>query len=117
MLAIRGSLYASHRCQVMVENLKKRSNRISVLRPGLIEVNEQRYEVVIKNISFGGVYLISDLRPETGDEVILVDGKIGTLDGKVIRQTDDGFAVYLGQNNKAASYALRNVSAEMLDVI
>lgn len=95
--------------------MKQRAERIRVMRPTTVEIDGIRYGAVIHNISFGGVRLLTDLRPEMGSGVTLIDDQLGTVEAEVIRHTPDGFALFMGRGQDSATFALRSIAIEMME--
>ena len=49
----------------------------------------------VLNISGGGVLIAARVTPNVGDRVIVYVDEIGRLEGNVVRQTEDAFALSL----------------------
>ena len=66
----------------------------------------------ISDISYGGLNVICEARPEVGADIILGMGAQETLNGIVIRHTHNGIAIALEKEATAAKFALANILKE-----
>lgn len=63
----------------------------------------------ISDISYGGLNVVCDARPEVGADIVLGMGADQTLNGIVVRHTDDGIAIALEKEAASAKFALANI--------
>lgn len=94
---------------------KRRTTRIKVGATTSATIDGMTYVVRIDDVSYGGVGLLSDMRPELGSTVSLTANDGDIIEGKVVRHTDDGFALNLDFSEKSASYALKNILGRVFD--
>ncbi|MCK5576135.1 MAG: PilZ domain-containing protein [Sphingomonadales bacterium] len=95
----------------MSDQERRITQRIDVGRSMTIEVGGKKMDAEILNISFGGVLLRAGTQPEVGETVTLHDEKLGAFDGQVVRHVNDGFALFLGQNEVTAKFAMNNLTS------
>lgn len=73
---------------------KRRHRRVELVLPARFMLpDKSEYEATLQNISAGGLMLKSDIQPEMGALVIVYVQDIGRLEGEVVRQMPDGFAI------------------------
>lgn len=71
----------------------RRHRRISVKLNGrFMRADRSEYTCSVKNISVGGAALITSVRPEIGERVVVYLEHVGGLEGSVVRNFGDGFA-------------------------
>ncbi len=97
-----------------MSNFKKRASRIGVGRTTHIIIGNFSYDVEILDISFGGVLLQSNQRPELGTEIELKDEHLGAISGTVVRHCEEGFAIQADANEEMAQYALKSITFDMI---
>jgi len=97
----------------MSDQDRRVTQRIDVGRTITIECNGEKMDVEILNISFGGVLLRGSSQPEIGTAVTLHDENLGAFDGQVVRHVNDGYALFLGQNEVTAQFAMNNLTSSL----
>ena len=73
--------------------------------------------VASRDLGFGGMYFLSEERPEIGEAITArwVDGGVSyELDGRVIRHGGDGFAIAFTRITDAGEMALRDLLKRLL---
>ena len=93
----------------------ERMSRIDIGREIKMEVDGKEFLGSVLNVSFGGSLLRCDERPSLGATVTLKDEFSGNIQGTVVRHTDEGFALSLGENEESANFALRAISFDMAE--
>lgn len=95
----------------MSDQDRRVTQRINVGRTILVEIDGEKMDVEILNISFGGILLRGKSQPNIGTTVIIHDTKLGPFDGQVVRHVNDGYALFLGQNETTAKFAMNNLTS------
>lgn len=90
-------------------NEKRRTKRFEVGKTSVITIAGVSHVIQIGDVSYGGVGLITDARPELGSSVTLEADSEDPVRGKIVRHTENGFAVELALDRAAANYALKNI--------
>jgi|GEM_PF-2780416 len=88
-------------------------NRIQTGTELKLHLGDDCIAVHVLNISFGGVLLGSDERPEIGTQVRLTGEDITAVSGNVVRHDAKGFAVDLGDSVEAAQFAVESITSDM----
>lgn len=88
---------------------RRATTRFKVGNTTVVLIEGVRHVVRIRDVSYGGLGVLSGAQPPVGSEVVLdADGRF-PVDGKVVRLLDGGFAVSLEKNENAAKFALRSI--------
>src|SRR6266436_4685697 len=73
---------------------KRRFRRVELILSARFMLPDQsEHEATLLNISAGGVALKSEIRPPHGATVIVYIQDIGRIEGKAVRDLEDGFAI------------------------
>ncbi len=88
---------------------KRRTKRFEVGKTSVIKIDGVSQVIQIGDVSYGGVGFITDARPQLGSQVTLEADQSEPVRGKVVRHTENGFAVELTLDRSAANYALKNI--------
>jgi len=86
---------SAHSAVIRLMNDKRRYRRIEI-RLGARFLTEDHREGAghVINMSAGGVYIASDLSVRLREEVVVYVDAIGRMEGRVVRVTEEGFAVH-----------------------
>lgn len=93
---------------------KRRTKRFEVGKTSVIMIAGVSHVIQIGDVSYGGVGIITDARPELGSSVTLDADQSEPVRGKIIRHTENGFAVELALDRSTANYALKNIIAKLI---
>jgi len=73
---------------------RRRFGRVKVCLPGrFMRANRQEFDCMTSDMSPGGVDLTTDEPVEMGERIVAYIEQIGRLEGVVVRELDDGFAI------------------------
>jgi len=82
---------------------KRAHRRIATKLLGRYMLADRReFPCTIVDVAEGGVALTGPERGQIGEPVIIYIDQLGRVEGKIVRHIDDGFAVRLTVNNRAA---------------
>ena len=91
----------------------KRARRIKIGQEININHNGDISSVSVVDISYGGIRVKSDIKPEVGGDITISHDHAGELIGKIARHTKEGFAIQLGESENSANFALQSITSDM----
>jgi hypothetical protein len=90
---------------------KRRHERVKTKLLGRYMLADGREaKCTVMDVSLGGVALTGEARGQVGENVVLYVDQIGRVEGTIVRQLDEGFAVVLDVSPKAPERLARRLN-------
>lgn len=92
----------------------ERTKRIKIGQAVKVQLHGEETDASVIDISYGGIRIKSDIKPEIGEKITIVEERAGELVGTVVRYTAGGFAVEFGEGEFSANFALQSITSDMM---